>query len=48
MNSKDTEQQDANNLTALKRRVLIVDDHPLMRQGLAQLINQQPDLAICG
>jgi DNA-binding NarL/FixJ family response regulator len=48
MKSKETARLDANNLTALKRRVLIVDDHPLMRQGLAQLINQQPDLAICG
>ena len=48
MKSKDTAQLHANNLTALKRRVLIVDDHPLMRQGLAQLVNQQPDLAICG
>lgn len=37
-----------NALRALKRRVLIVDDHPLMRQGLAQLINQQPDLEVCG
>lgn len=46
--NKDTERLDANKLTALKRRVLIVDDHPLMRQGLAQLINQQPDLAVCG
>src|SRR5688572_26775132 len=48
MKSKDTARLHANNLTAQKRRVLIVDDHPLMRQGLAQLINQQPDLAICG
>ena len=48
MNNKDTERLNVNNLTGLKRRVLIVDDHPLMRQGLAQLINQQPDLAVCG
>jgi DNA-binding NarL/FixJ family response regulator len=48
MKSKETARLDANNLTALKRRVLIVDDHPLMRQGLAQLINQQPDLEVCG
>ena len=48
MTNIDTEQPDANELTAPKRRVLIVDDHPLMRQGLVQLINQQPDLAICG
>jgi DNA-binding NarL/FixJ family response regulator len=28
--------------------VLLVDDHPMMRQGLAQVINQQTDLMICG
>src|SRR6185369_17785503 len=30
-----------------KRRILIVDDHPMMRQGLAQLINSEPDLSVC-
>jgi len=33
---------------AAKKTVLIVDDHPLMRQGLALLINQQQDLEVCG
>src|SRR5689334_11948186 len=33
---------------ARKSRVLIVDDHPLVREGLANLINQQEDLAVCG
>ena len=31
-----------------KRRVLIVDDHPFMRAGLAQLIDRQADMMVCG
>ena len=31
-----------------KKRLLIVDDHPMMRQGLAQLIGAEPDLTMCG
>src|SRR5690242_6285732 len=31
-----------------KSRVFIVDDHPLVREGLANLINGQHDLALCG
>jgi DNA-binding NarL/FixJ family response regulator len=30
-----------------KTRILIVDDHPMMRQGLAQLISVESDLTIC-
>jgi DNA-binding NarL/FixJ family response regulator len=31
-----------------KKNVFIVDDHPLLRQGLALLVNREPDLTICG
>ncbi len=31
-----------------KRSVFLVDDHPLVREWLTNLINQQPDLAVCG
>lgn len=30
-----------------KTRVLIVDDHPITRSGLAYLINHQPDMVTC-
>jgi len=33
---------------APKRRVFVVDDHPLVREGLTNLINSQSDLMVCG
>jgi DNA-binding NarL/FixJ family response regulator len=33
---------------AVKRKVLLVDDHPLVREGLGRLINDQPDLFVAG
>ncbi|MDB6017872.1 MAG: Two component transcriptional regulator, LuxR family [Pedosphaera sp.] len=31
-----------------KAKILLIDDHPLVREWLANLINQQPDLQVCG
>jgi DNA-binding NarL/FixJ family response regulator len=31
-----------------KKRILIVDDHPIVRQGFTLLLNQEPDLIVCG
>jgi DNA-binding NarL/FixJ family response regulator len=31
-----------------KKTVFVVDDHPLLRQGLAMMINQETDLMVCG
>lgn len=31
-----------------KRRVLIVDDHPIVRQGLRRMIEPEADLTVCG
>jgi len=32
----------------IRRRVFLVDDHPLVREWLANVINQQADLIVCG
>jgi DNA-binding NarL/FixJ family response regulator len=32
----------------LKRRVFLVDDHPLAREWLTVLINREPDMTVCG
>jgi len=31
-----------------KRRVLLVDDHAILREGFAEIINSKPDLQVCG
>jgi DNA-binding NarL/FixJ family response regulator len=31
-----------------KKRIFIVDDHPMMRQGLAQLIGAEKEMMVCG
>lgn len=42
MGSKKTDNKKS------KKKVLVVDDHPIVRQGLAQLINQESDFMVCG
>jgi len=32
----------------IKHRIFIVDDHPIVRRGITQLINQEPDFIVCG
>jgi DNA-binding NarL/FixJ family response regulator len=31
-----------------RKRILLVDDHPLMRRGQADLLGREPDLEVCG
>jgi len=40
---KQTETESEN-----ETRILIVDDHPIVRQGLSELINHESDLVVCG
>ncbi len=32
----------------MKKRIVLVEDHPIVRQGFTQLINQENDLAVVG
>jgi DNA-binding NarL/FixJ family response regulator len=32
----------------MRSRVLVVDDHPMTRYGIVRLIEQEPDLVVCG
>ena len=36
------------NSSAAKCKVFLVDDHPIVRQGLALFIEREPDLMVCG
>ena len=31
-----------------QKRILVVDDHPMMREGLVQLISREKDFLVCG
>ena len=42
------QKTDPEGAPAKKRRVFLVDDHPIVRQGLAQLIENELDLCVCG
>ena len=35
-------------LSARRARILLVDDHPLVRERLGEIINREKDLGICG
>src|SRR5882762_7932781 len=41
-------QSGANNAKRKVRRVLIVDDHPIVRQGLRRVMENEDDLTVCG
>jgi DNA-binding NarL/FixJ family response regulator len=31
-----------------KKKIVLVDDHPIVREGLRQLVDHQPDMVCCG
>jgi len=48
--SKKTQREPdrGNGAKQSKRRVLLVDDHPIVREGLTEMINHEDDLSVCG
>ncbi len=48
MNPEVTTREPGGEPSAKRRRIFLVDDHPLVREWLTNLINQQPDLIVCG
>jgi DNA-binding NarL/FixJ family response regulator len=43
-----TQNHISQNQAVAKKRILVVDDHPIVRQGLSLLLNREPDLVVCG
>jgi len=46
MSSGNSDQSDVKGNARI--RVLIVDDHPLVRESLKKIIQGEPDLVVCG
>src|SRR3954466_2966731 len=43
-----TLKQNQSGLRKVKSKVLLVDDHPILRKGLGQLITAESDMLVCG
>jgi DNA-binding NarL/FixJ family response regulator len=43
-----TQKKQPDKTNEKKANILIVDDHPIVRQGLTELVNHEKDLVVCG
>lgn len=48
MSVKLRSKKPARSRARARKQILVVDDHPIVREGLRRLIDQQTDLAVCG
>jgi len=42
------EEASVPNTQVVKKKILLVDDHPIFRHGLTELLDRQVDLVVCG
>ncbi len=43
-----SKHKDTTPTTGAQKRILIVDDHPMMREGMRTAINRESDMQVCG
>lgn len=43
-----TPRKSSSSPASKRKKIFIVDDHPMMREGLREVINREPDLQVCG
>lgn len=48
MKTQEKNETSATIRTPVKKRIFLVDDHPLLRRGIAEVINDESDLMVCG
>ena len=48
MNVKTRSRRSTRSGARPRHKILVVDDHPIVRHGLRRLIDEQRDLAVCG
>ena len=46
-NSQTQSKKTAKTAAALRRKILVADDHPMTRAGVAHLLNKQDDMMVC-
>src|SRR4051795_1692835 len=48
LETSNSTEPPSDHAVATKKRLLVVDDHPIFRLGLVRLLENEPDLSVCG
>jgi len=44
----DQDSMTEDSMVTVKHRIVLVDDHPIVRDGLVQMMSRRDDLLVCG